>query len=82
MLETLEHQNLFLLPLDDSRSWYRYHQLFGDFLRHRLIQRFPEDVAVLHRRASDWYLEQSVPEAAFQHALAADDPALLTYSQR
>src|SRR5213079_2099578 len=61
-LEYLEHANLFLIPLDDERRWYRYHHLFADLLRQRLHQSIAsstEDagkgVAELHRRASQWY---------------------------
>ena len=55
MLEQLERANLFLVPLDDRRTWYRYHHLFADVLRARLLDEQPELVAELHRRASDWY---------------------------
>ena len=55
MLEALERANLFLVPLDDRRLWYRYHHLFADVLRARLLDEEPELVAELHRRASDWY---------------------------
>ncbi len=55
MLEQLEQANLFLVPLDDERLWYRYHQLFAEALRHRLQRRQPAQVPELHRRASAWY---------------------------
>ena len=54
-LEELDRSNLFLVPLDDRRTWYRYHHLFGDVLRARLLDEQPDRVAELHRRASDWY---------------------------
>ena len=54
-LEQLERANLFLVPLDDRRTWYRYHHLFADVLRARLLDEDPERVPELHRRASDWY---------------------------
>ena len=54
-LETLDRANLFLVPLDDRRLWYRYHHLFGDLLRARLLDEQPGQVDELHRRASDWY---------------------------
>ena len=71
MLESLERQNLFLIPLDDQRRWYRYHHLFADVLHAHLLDEMPDDVATLHRRASDWLAEHGDPEAAIGHALAA-----------
>jgi len=69
----LEQANLFIVPLDESREWYRYHHLFADLLRHRLQIESSEDVAHLHRRASRWYTDNgSVPDAV-RHALAAQD---------
>ena len=56
MLERLDRANLFLVPLDDQRRWYRYHHLFGDLLRSRLLDEHA-DVAELHRRASTWHDE-------------------------
>ena len=55
MLEALDRGNLFLVPLDDRRRWYRYHHLFADVLRARLLDEQPERVPDLHRRASEWY---------------------------
>ena len=55
-LVELERANLFLVSLDERRQWYRYHQLFGDLLRYELSLTLPDDVAPLHRRASQWYL--------------------------
>src|SRR5512135_1582432 len=55
MLESLERGNLFIVPLDDQRRWYRYHHLFADMLRSRLIDEPPDEVSRLHRRASLWY---------------------------
>ncbi len=54
MLEPLERGNLFLVPLDDRRRWYRYHHLFADVLRARLLEESPIVVPALHRRACDW----------------------------
>ena len=54
-LEALELGNLFVVPLDDRRRWYRYHHLFADVLRAHLAAEQPEQVAVLHRRASAWH---------------------------
>lgn len=77
MLERLEHENLFLVPLDNNRDWYRYHRLFADFLREELIRRDPDQVSGLHRRAARWHLEQDMPEQAYQHSLAAGDIELM-----
>lgn len=71
MLRTLERTNLFVVALDDRREWYRYHQLFADVLRARLLDEQPDLVPVLHRRASRWYEEHDVVDAAIGHALAA-----------
>ena len=71
VLESLERANLFLVPLDGERRWYRYHHLFGDLLRQRLGN--PPDFTELHLRASQWYETHSDLAEAFQHALAAGD---------
>src|SRR3954468_15536336 len=71
MLERLERENLFLVPLDGPRRWYRYHHLFADLLRSRLLDE--HDVAALHRRASDWHAQAADPLPAVRHALAAGD---------
>src|ERR687884_945584 len=73
VLETLERRNLLVVPLDNRRHWYRYHHLFADVLQARLLAERPEDVALLHRRASDWYHEAGDVEAAVRHAFAAGD---------
>jgi LuxR family maltose regulon positive regulatory protein len=80
MLEKLERSNLFIVPLDNQRRWYRYHHLFADLLRQRLHQRSaspPRDakggIADVHRRASQWYEEHGLEIEAFQHAAAAND---------
>lgn len=70
-LESLDTANLFIVPLDDERRWYRYHHLFADLLRSRLDQTFPNRVPKLHRRASEWYEENYFIEEAAKHALAA-----------
>jgi len=73
-LEYLEHANLFLVPLDNERRWYRYHHLFGDLLRQRLGQSLtPEEIAQLHIRASEWYENNGLAFEAFRHATAAQD---------
>lgn len=81
-LEYLERANLFLVPLDNERRWYRYHHLFADLLRQRLHQRAASspgdgvgEVDELHRRASVWYEEHGLEVEAFQHAAAAHDVA-------
>ncbi len=74
MLERLERSNLFLVPLDDSRRWYRYHHLFGDLLRHQLeISEGEERVKQLHRMAGEWYQAHDLVDDAVHHALAARD---------
>ena len=73
MLEALDRANLFLVPLDDNRSWYRYHHLFGDVLHAHLLDERPDDVSDLQRRAAGWYAEAGQVEAAVRHALAAGD---------
>jgi len=74
-LEELDRSNLFLVPLDDRRTWYRYHHLFGDVVRARLLDEHPDRVAELHRRASDWYASNGEPHEAIVHALAGGDPS-------
>jgi LuxR family maltose regulon positive regulatory protein len=72
ILETLDAANLFLIPLDDTRTWYRYHHLFGTLLRHQLErQEGKGGVAALHERAGEWYAANGYPEDALEHALAA-----------
>jgi LuxR family maltose regulon positive regulatory protein len=72
-LETLERGNLFLVPLDDRRQWYRYHHLFADVLRARLLDEQPGRVPELHRRACEWYEEHGDRSEAIRHALAGED---------
>jgi LuxR family maltose regulon positive regulatory protein len=72
LLEELERANVFVVPLDDQRQWYRYHHLFGEMLRARLLRGASEvEIATLHRRASAWYERQGLVVEAVQHALAA-----------
>ena len=80
ILEYLEHANLFIVPLDNERRWYRYHHLFSDLLRNRLHQSITSNigddervVAELHIRASIWYEDNSLAIEAFHHAAAAKD---------
>jgi len=72
-LDALERGNLFLIPLDDRRYWYRYHHLFADVLRARLMEEGPHLIPVLHQRASTWCEQNSMPSDAVCHALAAKD---------
>ena len=73
MLETLYRENLFVVPLDDRRHWYRYHHLFADVLQTHLRDVSPDEQASLHRRASQWYAGSGDPESAVRHALTAGD---------
>jgi LuxR family transcriptional regulator, maltose regulon positive regulatory protein len=68
-LEYLERHNLFLMPLDDERCWYRYHPLFGGYLHEQLRQLHPEIIPELHFRASRWYEDNEMQEEAILHAL-------------
>jgi LuxR family maltose regulon positive regulatory protein len=76
-LEYIEHANLFVVPLDSERRWYRYHHLFSDLLRQRLLQFSASstgmDVAECHRRASYWYADNGLAADAIHHAIAAAD---------
>ena len=83
-LEYLEHANLFVVPLDNERRWYRYHHLFAELLRQRLQQRLQPALASaagdegrsgaeLHSRASQWYEDNALEIEAFRHAAAAHD---------
>jgi len=72
-LLSLEHANLFIVPLDEVRQWYRYHHLFADLLRHRLETRLPDQVRMLHIQAAQWFADSGFPEDAVRHALAAAD---------
>ena len=73
MLEHLDRANLFLVPLDGTRRWYRYHHLFAEVLGTHLLDGGPERVADLNRRASRWYDEAGDPVPAVRHAVAAGD---------
>jgi LuxR family maltose regulon positive regulatory protein len=72
-LEAIERTNLFLVPLDHERSWYRYHRLYRSALRDELAEQEPELVATLHRRAADWYEAHGDLEAALDHVHSAGD---------
>jgi LuxR family transcriptional regulator, maltose regulon positive regulatory protein len=72
-LRELEERNLFLIPLDHTRTWYRYHRLFRDLLRHELALATPTAGAELNRRASAWFEAAGLPSDAIAHAAAAGD---------
>lgn len=72
-LEALERGNLFVIPLDDKRQWYRYHHLFAEVLRAHLLEEQPDRVRDLHQRASAWYEQNGSAADAVRHALAAED---------
>ena len=78
ILDILERDNLFLIPLDDERGWYRYHQLFADLLKLMLNQTYPGLAVELHHRASAWFEDQGMIADALEHALAAEDMELTT----
>jgi LuxR family maltose regulon positive regulatory protein len=73
ILAHLDQANLFVVPLDEERRWYRYHRLFADLLRSQLLQTQPDQVPGLHRRASEWCEQNGLMAEAVSHALAADD---------
>ena len=73
MLETLDRSNLFIIPLDEERCWYRYHHLFADLLRQRLRQTQPDQLLTLHHRASEWYVRRGFADDAIDHALKGGD---------
>ncbi|MGC9397571.1 MAG: LuxR C-terminal-related transcriptional regulator [Anaerolineae bacterium] len=76
LLEHLETANLFIVPLDQRRRWYRYHHLFADFLQAQLREILsPAEIKALHRRAGEWYAAHGFTPDAIYHALAADDAA-------
>ncbi|HEY8282211.1 MAG TPA: LuxR C-terminal-related transcriptional regulator, partial [Leifsonia sp.] len=72
LLGALERANLFVVPLDDRREWFRYHHLFADVLRARLLGELPQEVSDLHDRTSRWYEEHGLPFDAIEHALAGE----------
>jgi LuxR family maltose regulon positive regulatory protein len=72
-LRELEERNLFLIPLDHTRTWYRYHRLFRELLRHELELSSPGTVPELNQRASAWFEDEGLPSDAIAHAVAAGD---------
>jgi LuxR family maltose regulon positive regulatory protein len=73
LLQQLATSNLFIVPLDDERRWYRYHHLFADLLRYRLQREQGNKIPELHRRASKWHEDHGFIDRAIRHAIAADD---------
>jgi LuxR family transcriptional regulator, maltose regulon positive regulatory protein len=68
MLDQIEQANLFLIPLDDEKHWYRYHHLFRDLLQRSLLTAQPELALILHHKASQWFKDAGFPEEAIAHA--------------
>jgi LuxR family maltose regulon positive regulatory protein len=76
LISDIHRANLFLMPLDDERRWFRYHHLFGDLLQHELRLHDPGQPAVLHERAAEWYAANGDPAEAITHAIASGDFSL------
>lgn len=70
ILQSIEQGNMFLVPLDNQRHWYRYHHLFSEMLYHSLRRSIPEQIPALHRRASEWFETQGLFPEAVKHATA------------
>lgn len=77
LLEQLEQLQLFLVPLDRERQWYRFHHLFAEFLRQRLRERDPERLKQLHFNACLWFANHRMQNLAIEHAALAEDPEML-----
>jgi len=73
LLESLERSNLFVIPLDDKRQWYRFHHLFAEVLRTYLVDEHPDQVSALHLRSSEWFQQHEMLTEAVRHAFAAED---------
>ena len=71
-LEQLQRGNLFLIPLDDKRDWYRYHHLFADVLRMHMTTEAPDSIPALHKRASEWFEKNNLTADAIRHALVGE----------
>jgi LuxR family transcriptional regulator, maltose regulon positive regulatory protein len=76
LIDEVNRANLFLIPLDDERHWFRYHHLFGGLLRHELTRTAPQQPSALHRRAAQWYAENGDPAEAIGHAISSGDGSL------
>ena len=72
-LAELERANLFIVPLDDKRQWYRYHHLFADLLRMRLNQAQPEQITILYGKASEWLEQNDYPDEAIKYSLRTEN---------
>jgi len=74
ILDHLDRANLFIVPLDNRRGWYRYHTIFANLLQQRLNKHLqPKEIMLLRRKASAWYEQAEMPEEAITLALAAQD---------
>jgi LuxR family maltose regulon positive regulatory protein len=73
ILESLENNHLFILPLDQERNWYRYHHLFKDFLIKSLQGSQPDQIEILHEKASRWFEGQGFVDEAIEHAISGGD---------
>src|SRR6516164_6175048 len=71
LISEIHRANLFLIPLDDERRWFRYHHLFGGLLRHELTRTAPQQPSVLHKRAAQWYVSHGDPAEGIGHAIAS-----------
>jgi len=69
ILEALENNNMFVIPLDNERNWYRYHHLFAELLKQRLRLRYTADINALHNEACDWFEQNNMLNYAIEHAL-------------
>jgi LuxR family maltose regulon positive regulatory protein len=76
LISEVHRANLFLIPLDDERRWFRYHHLFGGLLRHELARTAPEQPSALHHRAATWYASNGDAAEAIGHAIASGDTSL------
>jgi LuxR family maltose regulon positive regulatory protein len=73
VLDILEQGNMFLVPLDNQRCWYRYHHLFSEMLFHSLRRASPDEIPALHRKAGEWFEAEGLIPEAMKHALASKD---------
>jgi len=73
ILENLEKNNMFVIPLDEDRTWYRYHHLFADLLKQRLNLREKATLVELHNRAGEWFNNNSMPLLAIEHAIKTEN---------
>lgn len=73
ILETLEKNNMFVIPLDEERTWYRYHHLFAQLLKQRLQVRDKAAIIELHNKACEWFKNNAMPLLAIEHAIKAEN---------